>query len=101
MEVAPSSSLNDVKFNNQAYLTSYLDEIIESTEPNYIHINTLDTSKKSFPEIVALLTGKTEVPNLSKLKTFQYSALVPKIRLFRVNAQDDSEYQFIFNKDYK
>lgn len=101
MEVAPSSSLNDVKFNNQAYLTSYLDEIIESTEPNYIHINTLDTSKKSFPEIVALLTGKTEVPNLSKLKTFQYSALVPKIRLFRVNAQDDSEYQFVFNKDYK
>lgn len=101
METTPSSSLNDVKFNNQAYLTSYLDEIIDLTEFEYKHLYTLDTSTKSFPEILALLTGRSETPNLSKLQTHQYSALVPKVRLFRVNSEDNSEYEFIFDKDHR
>jgi hypothetical protein len=91
---------NDVKFNNQGYVTSYITEIIELITPKYDNILTLDTTDKSLPETIALLTGKTDI-KLPSLKTYQYSSLIPKIRLFRVNSQDDSEYEFLFNKDYK
>jgi len=91
---------NDVKFNNQGYVTSYITEIIELINPIYDNILTLNTTDKSLPETIALLTGKTDI-KLPSLKTYQYNSLIPKIRLFRVNSQDDSEYEFLFNKDYK
>lgn len=91
----------EVKFNNQAYLNSYLDDILSNIDPKYKHISTLDTSTKSFPEILALLNGKNESLNITKLKTYQYDALIPKIRLYRVNSSDNSEYEFIFDKDYR
>ena len=93
----------DVKFNNQAFITSYLTEIIEllnkSKKRGYEEILRLDTSEKSLPEIISLLTGKSDTLSLASLSTFQYSALIPKIRLFRVNNEDDSEYEFIFDKN--
>lgn len=95
------AQLNDVKFNNQGFVTSYITEIIELIKPQYENILTLDTTDKSLPETIALLTGKTNNLKLPNLKTYQYNSLIPKIRLFRVNSQDDSEYEFLFNKDYK
>ena len=95
------AQLNDVKFNNQGFVTSYITEIIELIKPQYDNILTLDTTDKSLPETIALLTGKTNNLKLPNLKTYQYNSLIPKIRLFRVNSQDDSEYEFLFNKDYK
>ena len=95
------AQLNDVKFNNQGFVTSYITEIIELIKPKYDNILTLDTTDKSLPETIALLTGKTNNLKLPNLKTYQYNSLIPKIRLFRVNSQDDSEYEFLFNKDYK
>ena len=94
------AQLNDVKFNNQGFVTSYITEIIELIKPQYDNILTLDTTDKSLPETIALLTGKTNNLKLPNLKTYQYNSLIPKIRLFRVNSQDDSEYEFLFNKDY-
>jgi hypothetical protein len=91
---------NDVKFNNQAFINSYIDKIIEETNPSYTNVCTIDTSNKSFSEQIALLTGKTNL-KLTSLKTHQYSSLVPKIRLYRVNNENNSEYEFIFNKDTK
>jgi len=91
----------DVKFNNQGFITSYITEIIELIKPTYDNILTLDTSEKSLPETIALLTGKTDGLKLTNLKAYQYNSLIPKIRLFRVNSEDDSEYEFIFSKDYK
>lgn len=94
---------NDVKFNNQAFITSYITEIIEllnlSNKRGYKEILRLDTSEKSLPETISLLTGKSDTLSLASLSTFQYSALTPKIRLFRVNNEDDSEYEFVFDKN--
>jgi hypothetical protein len=92
----------DVKFNTQAFLTSYLKEIItignQSNLFNYKNVETIDTSQISMSEIIALLTGKSESLSLTKLETYQYDSLIPKVRLFRVN-EDNSEYEFIFPKD--
>ena len=93
-------SQNDVKFNNQAFINSYIDEIIEKSNPTYENVFTIDTSTKSFSEQIALLTGKSNNLKLTKLQTYQYNALIPKVRLFRVN-EDNSEYEFLFPKDTK
>jgi len=93
--------VNDIKFNSQAFILSYIDQVIEDLNPYYDHVLTLDTTQKSFAECVALMNGKSEALSISKLKTHQYNALIPKIRLFRVNSEDTSEYEFVFNKNYR
>lgn len=98
--------VNDIKFNSQAFILSYIDQIIDDLDPSYDHVLTLDTSNKSFSECIALMNGKSEALSISKLKTHQYNALIPKIRLFRVNQgetqeQGYSEYEFVFNKNYR
>ncbi len=95
-----AGTIGDVKFNSQTYLNSYMDEIIPMISASYDTIFTLDTSNKSLSETLALLNGVSENSAISNLQTYQYNSLIPKVRLYRVN-YDNSEYQFIFNKDYK
>lgn len=92
--------VNDIKFNSQAFILTYIDQIIDDLDPSYEHVLTLDTNNKSFSECVALLNGKSEALSISKLKTHQYNSLIPKIRLLRVN-EDNSEYEFLFDKNYR
>ncbi len=95
-----NGNLGDVKFNSQAYLNSYMDQVIEIIRPSYKHIFTLNTENTSLAESLALLNGKSESNPIANLKTYQYNSLIPKIRLYRVN-YDNSEYEFIFNKDHR
>lgn len=92
----------DAKFNHQAFLTSHLDQIASSIRNNFKHISMIDTRSKSLSETFALLTGKTETFSFTKLKSHQYSALLPKIRIYRVDSDNGAnEYEFIFHKDNK
>ena len=96
----------DAKFNHQAFLTSHLDQIASSIRNDFKYISMIDTRNKSLSETFALLTGKTETFSFTKLKSHQYSAILPKIRIYRVDAvgQDGkigNEYEFIFRKDNK
>lgn len=93
----------DAKFNHQAFLTSHLDQIASSIRNNFNYISMIDTYDKSLSETFALLTGKTETFSFTKLKSHQYSALLPKIRIYRVDSieQGGNEYEFIFLKDNK
>lgn len=96
----------DVKFSHQAYLSSYIDEIttkISNPVPNYQYINLLNTSNTSLSENIALLTGKSGTSSFTKLQSYQYSSLLPKIRIYRVDSSEagDKEYEFIFDKDTK
>lgn len=98
---AEDKKLNsDIRFNNQAYMNSYIDEIIDSgvLKSKFSHVSRLITSQKSFAECIALLTGKAERNILTKLKTHQYNALLPKVTLYRVD-QDGTELEFLFDKN--
>ena len=88
------------RFEHQAFLSSHLDEIASEITNNFEFIKTIDTSNKSLSECFALLTGKTEIFPFTKLKSHQYSALIPKVRIFRVDS-DGAEYEFKFVKDTK
>lgn len=93
----------DAKFNHQAFLTSHLDQIASSIRNDFKYISMIDTYDKSLSETFALLTGKSETFSFTKLKSHQYSALLPKVRIYRVDAseQGGNEYEFIFLKDNK
>ena len=95
------ASQEDTKFNHQAFLASHIDDISEKIINNFEYISTIDTTNKSLSETFALLTGKTEEFSFTKLKSHQYSALLPKVRLFRVDSSEngDKEYEFLFRKD--
>ncbi len=93
----------DSKFNHQAFLTSHLDQIASNIKNDFDYISMIDTYNKSLSETFALLNGKTETFSFTKLKSYQYSALLPKIRIYRVDSNDEggNEYEFIFKKDNK
>lgn len=94
---------SDIRFNNQAYLNSYIDDIIDSKiiENQYQYISKLITDTNDpFAKTLALLSGKSKALLLSKLKTYQYNSLIPKVRLYRVDS-DGTELEFIFSKDTK
>jgi len=95
------ASQEDTKFDHQAFLASHIDDISEKIVNNFEYISTIDTQNKSLSETFALLTGKTEEFSFTKLKSHQYSALLPKVRLFRVDSNEngDKEYEFVFRKD--
>lgn len=98
-----------IKFDNQEFLSSYIDEIIESLYNNkedpflYKNIYRLDTSNDPLPVSLAKFTGKTESVSFNKLKSYQYASLVPKVRLFRVQGigKNQKEYEYKFNKGTK
>jgi hypothetical protein len=100
-------AIEDTKFSHQAYLSSYIDEISSELKKTRItdfeYINLIDTEKLSLAESFALLTGKSENLSFTKLKSHQYSALIPKIRIYRVDTSDegDREYEFVFDKTNK
>lgn len=99
----------DVKFSHQAYLSSYIDEIANKIKSPttevamYNYINLLNTSNISLSETLALLTGKSGTSSFTKLQSHQYSSLIPKVRIYRVDSSEkgDQEYEFIFDKDTK
>jgi hypothetical protein len=95
------ASQEDTKFDHQAFLASHIDDISQNIVNNFEYISTIDTQNKSLSETFALLTGKTEEFSFTKLKSHQYSALLPKVRLFRVDSNEDGdkEYEFLFRKD--
>ena len=95
------ASQEDTKFDHQAFLASHIDDISQNIVNNFEYISTIDTQNKSLSETFALLTGKTEEFSFTKLKSHQYSALLPKVRLFRVDSNEDGdkEYEFVFRKD--
>jgi len=93
----------DAKFSHQAYLSSYIDDIAGETTSDFGFVNKLVTKNVSLPETFALLTGKSGNSSFTKLSSYQYSSIIPKIRIYRADTQGDkeTEYEFIFNKDTK
>jgi hypothetical protein len=93
------------KFSSQQFLLSHIDDIMGSIQPVYNNIYQLDTTTKSLPEILALLNGKSDSIPFTKLETHQNAALIPKIRLYRVEpstkGDQEVELEYIFNKDSK
>ena len=91
------------KFSSQQFLLSHIDTILNTIKPTYENIYQLDTTTKSLSEILALLNGKSDSISFTKLETHQHAALVPKIRLYRVeptsNGEQKTELEYIFNKD--
>ena len=93
------------KFSSQQFLLSHIDTILNTIDPSYKNIYQLDTTTKSLPEILALLNGKSDSISFTKLQTHQHAALIPKIRLYRVepsvNGDQSVELEYIFNKNSK
>lgn len=93
------------KFSSQQFLLSHIDTILNTITPSYKNIYQLDTTTKSLPEILALLNGKSDSISFTKLETHQHAALIPKIRLYRVepsvNGDQNVELEYIFNKNSK
>lgn len=91
------------KFSSQQFLLSHIDDIMSNIQPSYKNIYQLDTTTKSLPEILALLNGKSDSIPFTKLETHQNAALIPKIRLYRVepstNGDQEVELEYIFYKD--
>jgi hypothetical protein len=93
----------DAKFSHQAYLSSYIDDIAEESTSDFNFVNKLITKNVSLPETFALLTGKSGNFSFTRLSSYQYSSIIPKVRIYRVDSQSnkETEYEFIFNKDTK
>lgn len=93
----------EAKFSSQQFLLSHIDNILNNIQPSYNSIYQLDTTTKSLPEILALVNGKSDSIPFTKLQTHQHSALIPKIRLYRVepsiNGDQGVELEYIFYKD--
>jgi hypothetical protein len=94
-----------IKFDNQEFLSTYLDQIISqmystSDKFSYSHIYKLDTTADSLPVSIAKLTGKSESVCLNRMRSYQYASLVPKIRLYRVQGSgpEQKEFEFKFGK---
>jgi len=102
--IEPSGS---IKFDDQTFLISYFSDLVPFYgSRTYTHAIPLNNNL-SIPmsELIAIFNGTSDISQFLKLKTHQYSALVPRVRLYRVdydesgNKQPDKE--FIFNKDYQ
>jgi len=95
------------KFDKQAYLLSYFDDISEKVQDlQYDYVYCLNTNNDySFPTTLANLTNRSELEPFVKLKTHQYNSLIPKIRLYRIDYDNQKDIiaqkQFVFKKDYK
>ena len=57
----------DIKFSEQLFLSSYINELIERTgqsittgQKQFEYVTKFDTTRKSISEILALLRGKSE-----------------------------------------
>jgi hypothetical protein len=112
--IEPSGS---VKFDSQTFILTYYDEvanffkknekeypILLGTNNNCIYALN-NTKQIPMSQLVAMFNGTADISKFLSLKTHQYSALIPKVRLFRVEFDDSGkkkyEREFIFNKDYK
>ncbi len=94
------------KIDKQAYLLSYFDDISNSVKDlKYEYVYCLNTNDYSFPTTLANLTNRSELEPFVKLKTHQYNSLIPKIRLYRIDYDNQKDIiaqkQFVFKKDYK
>ena len=112
MTTAPIESSGSIKFDDQTFLISYFNEInahdlsIPSTSISYQ--NTFKVNNNSsipMSQLIAIFNGTADLSSFLNLKTHQYSALIPKVRLYRVDYDKSgtklSDKEFIFEKDYK
>jgi hypothetical protein len=105
--IEPSGS---IKFDNQTYLVSYFPEIAdkiskEETQSDFRPYSLNNTPDLPLPELLAIFNNKSNISPFVNLSTHQYSALIPRIRLFRVEynnaGKQIKEKEFIFKKDYE
>jgi len=105
--VALDPATTPIKFDPQTYLLSYFNEISVLTQNhkyNYVYaLNT--TPNHSFVRTLATLYDRAGDNKFVKLKTHQYNSIIPRIRLYRVEYDDDkkidNQKEFVFNKDTK
>ena len=102
--IEPSGS---VKFDDQTFLITYFDNIISNFK-TYSYKNTIPINNDDqFPlcELISIFNGTCDISQLLKLKTHQYSALIPRVRLYRVDFDSSGKQlpdkEYIFEKDYK
>lgn len=94
-------------FDKQTFLVSYYEEIADTVQKlKYDYVYLLNHTKDAgLSTCISVLTDKIDSSNFIKLKTYQYNAILPKIRLFRLEYNDDksikAQKQFIFEKDAK
>lgn len=94
-------------FDKQTFLVSYYEDIasvVQNLKYDYVYL--LNHKKDAgLSTCISVLTDKIDSSNFIKLKTHQYNAILPKIRIFRLDYNDDrsvkAQKQFIFEKDAK
>jgi len=112
MGTSPVEPSGSVKFDDQTFLISYFEDIVQhdsGSSPSPIpYENTFRVNNNtSLPlsQMIAIFNGTADLSKFLKLKTHQYSALVPRIRLYRIdydkNANIIGDKEYIFEKDYK
>jgi len=105
--IEPSGS---IKFDDQTFLISYFSDIVAHDNSSGVdsYNNTFRINNNtSLPlsQIIAIFNGTADLSQFLKLKTHQYSALIPRVRLYRVDYNKDGiligNKEYIFDKDYK
>ena len=107
MPPAPIEPSGSIKFDDQTFLISYFSDLVPFYGSRaYTHAIPLNNNL-SIPmsELIAIFNGTSDISNFLKLKTHQYSSLIPRVRLYRVdydnNGNKQPDKEFIFNKDYQ
>ena len=110
MPPAPIEPSGSIKFDDQTFLISYFSDIAQPNSGSVVmpYENTFRVNNNtSLPlsQMIAIFNGTADLSKFLKLKTHQYSALVPRIRLYRIdydkNANIIGDKEYIFERDYK
>jgi len=108
MGTSAVESSGSVKFDDQTFLMTYFSEITQRDYQNKTYYNTFrlnNTPELPMCQMISIFNGTANLSPFLKLKTHQYSALVPRVKLYRIDYDTQgvklSDKQFIFDKDYK
>ncbi len=111
MPPAPIESSGSIKFDDQTFLLSYFTEIsqlnLKGVSPKPYENTFRLNNNTEFPmsQMIGILNGTANLSPFLKLSTHQYSALIPRVRLYRLDYDTSgtklSDKEFIFDKDYK
>jgi hypothetical protein len=108
MGTSAVESSGSVKFDDQTFLISYFSEINQRDYESKSYTNTFrlnNTPELPMCQMIGIFNGTANLSPFLKLNTHQYSALVPKVKLYRLDYDKEgnklSDKEFIFDKDYK
>jgi hypothetical protein len=111
MGTSPVEPSGSVKFDDQTFLISYFEDIVKDQDINSLRQPFLyckkinNNTQMPMAQMISIFNGTCDVSSFLSLKTHQYSALIPKVRLFRLDYDQEgnkiSDKEFIFGKDYK